>query len=267
MIFHYLDYLQPPSPFNKIIIFGGAGVHLFILLSGFGLYYSYLNKPLRYGEFIKKRLLKVYVPYIFVILISALISIFIPVYDNSWYALGGHLFLYKMFDNTIVGSYGFQLWFISTILQFYLAFHVIAWLQSKLKNQWFLASGVLISIGWMSFVCLINKGDERIWSSFFLQYYWEFALGMVIAERVFRSQGLIGENINQLSLFAIAITNCAIYGSLALKCGTWGKSYNDFFALTGYSLLAVLVYNMDFKPMNRMFLFIGKISQPSHRMA
>lgn len=52
---------------HKAASLGGAGVHVFILCSGFGLYLSYLNKPLNYGNFLKKRFGKVYFPYIIVI--------------------------------------------------------------------------------------------------------------------------------------------------------------------------------------------------------
>ena len=57
--------------------FGGAGVHVFILCSGFGLYLSYLNKPLTYSQFLKRRFLKVYLPYIIIILVSALIPFYV----------------------------------------------------------------------------------------------------------------------------------------------------------------------------------------------
>jgi len=42
---------------QKALSFGGAGVHVFILCSGFGLYLSYLRKPLGYGDFLKRRFL------------------------------------------------------------------------------------------------------------------------------------------------------------------------------------------------------------------
>lgn len=47
----------------KISMFGGAGVHVFILCSGFGLYLSYLGSPMNYGEFLKRRFGKVWIPY------------------------------------------------------------------------------------------------------------------------------------------------------------------------------------------------------------
>lgn len=67
----------PISPFLMAASsFGGAGVHVFILCSGFGLYLSYLNRPLTYIQFLKRRFLKVYLPYIIIILISALIPFY-----------------------------------------------------------------------------------------------------------------------------------------------------------------------------------------------
>jgi len=260
VMFHYLQFLQLPDPYSELISFGGTGIHLFILLSGFGLYYSYINKPLSYITFLKRRFSKIYVPYIFIVLLSALISIFIPVYKNSLYALGGHVFLYKMFDNSIMGSYGYPLWFISMILQFYLSFHIIIWLKSKFKNKLFLISSVLISLSWALIVYLTDNESVRVWNSFFLQYYWEFALGIIIAERIVKKQKLTDKKINQFLLLVIALVNCALYGFLALEGGSWGKLFNDFFALIAYSLLAVFIFNLNIKLLNKIFLFIGSIS-------
>jgi len=260
MIFHYLQHFQLPNPFNKLIFFGGTGVHLFVLLSGFGLYLSFLNKPLSYPVFLKKRIVKVYIPYIIVVLISALISVFIPIYQNSLYALGGHIFLYKMFDENIIGSYGYPLWFISMILQFYLTFNMVVWIKSKLKNGHFLILSLIVSLCWTTVVFVLGKGDERIWNSFFLQYFWEFSLGMVIADKISKNEKLIGRKINNLHLLIIGLLNCLIYGYLALKAGSVGKLYNDVFALSGYSLLAIFFFNLKIKPINQFFLFFGKIS-------
>jgi peptidoglycan/LPS O-acetylase OafA/YrhL len=260
MIYHYLDHLHLQAPFNKFIYFGGTGVHLFVLLSGFGLYFSYLRKPVSHKEFVRKRLLKVYVPYIMVILVSAIVSLFVPIYDNSLYALGGHIFLYKMFDESIIGSYGYQLWFISMIIQFYLSFFVIIWLKNKLKNKAFFALSLVVSVGWALMVFLFNKQGQRIWDSFYLQFFWEFALGMLIAERMYNGKPLIKKVPSQPVLLAIALANIAAYGILALKGEAVGRLFNDFFAMTGYSLLAVWLYRIQLKPVNIFFTYIGGIS-------
>ena len=123
VIFHLGQALKLPTLMAQLINFGGTGVHTFIFVSGFGLYLSHLRKPLSYKVFLRKRFTKIYLPYIVVVAFSALVSLFIPVYNNSLYAFLGHVFLFKMFDEAIIGSYGYQFWFISTIIQLYLLFH------------------------------------------------------------------------------------------------------------------------------------------------
>ncbi len=58
------------------------------------------------------------------------------------------LFLYKMFDNDLIGTYGYQLWFISTIIQFYLLFPLIRPVKGTDSGESFLLAGLLISWAW-----------------------------------------------------------------------------------------------------------------------
>lgn len=55
VIMHLVGMLGISGIWEKAAAFGGAGVHVFILCSGFGLYLSYLRKPLGYIAFLKKR--------------------------------------------------------------------------------------------------------------------------------------------------------------------------------------------------------------------
>jgi peptidoglycan/LPS O-acetylase OafA/YrhL len=260
VIFHYMSELHLHEPFNKFILFGGTGVHLFIFMSGFGLYLSYLNKPISYGSFVKKRFGKIYIPYVLVVLISALISIFIPVYKNSLYAIGGHIFLYKMFDENIVGSYGYPLWFISTIFQFYLMFYLIVYFKKGLNSTWFILISFGISILWGILIVLTGKESERVWNSFFLQYFWEFSLGMLVAAYTARNNFEIPIKLKPLYLLSAGIFCCIIYGALALYLGNIGKIFNDYPALLGYTLIAIWIYQLNIKIINNFFLFTGKIS-------
>lgn len=262
IIFHYLQALKLPEPFNQLIFFGGTGVHLFVLLSGFGLYLSYLNKPIRYSMFIKKRAGKIYFPYIGVVILSAVVSLFIPIYENSLYALGGHVFLYKMFDESIMGSYGYPLWFISMILQFYIAFYAIVFLARKLNHRYFLLVCFALSMVWIFFVLAIGKEPERVWNSFFLRYLWEFALGMVIAAKLKENNYQLSFKAKPIYFLIIGVFNCALYAFLALKGGSIGKLLNDIPALIGYSCIAVWIYQLCVGPINKFFLFTGRISYP-----
>ena len=103
---------------------GGAGVHVFLLCSGFGLYLSSLYKPLDYRQFLKRRFSKVYVPYLIVVLISALYFGLICNQDVLMQLLGS-VFLFKMFVPSLECAFGGQMWFVSTIIQFYLFWPLI----------------------------------------------------------------------------------------------------------------------------------------------
>lgn len=79
VLMHLIQSYPIPQIIRTASSFGGAGVHVFILCSGFGLYLSHLNKPLSYINFLKRRFIKVYIPYIAIILLSACI----PCYASS----------------------------------------------------------------------------------------------------------------------------------------------------------------------------------------
>lgn len=258
IILHYLQVVNLPPPFDKMILFGGTGVHLFVLLSGFGLFLSYIKKPISYPQFLKKRISKIYIPYILIILISATVSIFIPIFNNSTYAILGHVFLYKMFIESIIGSYGYQLWFISLIFQFYLLFYIIVFFKNKLSNSYFLLLSLAISLLWSVLVYILGKECLRVWSSFFLQYLWEFCLGMVLAY-LFQNNEL-KYKFKLYQYFLIGIMATSLFGILALKGGSVGELFNDIPALVGFSSLAILVYYLKITYINKFFIFTGNIS-------
>ena len=123
VLMHLIQSYPISNMLMKASSFGGAGVHVFMLCSGFGLYLSYLDKPLTYPQFLKRRFLKVYLPYVIVITISALV----PFYNTSpdkWIQFLSHIFLFKMFVEEWECSYDIQFWFVSTIIQFYLIWPV-----------------------------------------------------------------------------------------------------------------------------------------------
>lgn len=123
VVMHLLQSYALPSWAMKATSFGGAGVHVFILCSGFGLYLSYLNKPLDYKEFIRKRFGRIYWPMAVVCVATA----FWMLYQGKevLMPLLGNLLLFKMFMPELECSMGGQMWFISTIIQFYLAWPLI----------------------------------------------------------------------------------------------------------------------------------------------
>jgi len=55
--------VSDPSFLNPLSTMAGVGVNLFLILSGYGLVVSALKKPLTIGQFYKRRLLNLYVPF------------------------------------------------------------------------------------------------------------------------------------------------------------------------------------------------------------
>jgi len=259
VLFHYCQGITGSLLFSRAINLGGTGIHTFLFASGFGLYLSHLQKPLAYGDFLKKRFTKIYIPYIGVVTGIALISLMIPLYENSWNNYFSHVFLYKMFSNHLIGTYGYQLWFISTIIQFYLVFLLIVRLRPGFPGISFLGIGLLASWGWATLILLLQKEEFRNWNSFFLIYLWEFMLGMYCAEGYLKN-GYAFWKISRFRLLAIAVGGLVIYSLMAIQFGRAGKIFNDLPGLFGYGALCVLIYSMQIKPVNRFILFTSKIS-------
>jgi peptidoglycan/LPS O-acetylase OafA/YrhL len=261
VIFHLFQSISLPPFIAKGIDFGGTGVHTFIFASGFGLYLSHLKKPLGFIPFLKKRFTKIYIPYILVVTLIALVSLFIPIYENSLYAFLGHVLLYKMFDNDIICSYGYQFWFISTILQFYLLFPLFVRARERFRDKPFLLLGLSISIAWGILLIATGRDFYRNWTSAFFTYTWEFCLGMLCAERLLRNGYKFWE-IPKTTLLLLALGGIGLYGLLALKFGVYGRVLNDIPALFGYTSLALLLYRLDLPWINRFILTTEKISYP-----
>ncbi|MEJ5054240.1 acyltransferase family protein [Sphingobacterium sp. MYb382] len=235
---------------------GGTGVHVFILCSGFGLCASQLVRPLGFFEFIKKRFLKVYVPYIIVIFISFCLP-FLYQGNNKILALLSHVFLFKMFDSELTNSFGSHFWFVSMIFQFYFVFPFLFKLMLKINRNYFFLISLTLSFLWAIIVAFLGKSELRAWNSFFLQYLWEFVLGMILALIYFENQKLpIPGN---KALVIAAIFGLGIFGLMGIKGGVY-KLFNDVPALVGYLSFTLLLYNLGIRFIINFFTYTSTIS-------
>ena len=130
------------------------------------------------------RFVKVCVPYfIAVVLWDTWLKISKVVFPTE--AVQSHLLLYKMFSVELDTSLCYPYWFISTIIQFYLVWPLIVRLA---QGFWGAILPFAISVVWSSLVGILDYEEMRPWGSFFLQYLWEFCLGMWIAEKIFKGK-------------------------------------------------------------------------------
>lgn len=250
---HLLQSYPLPSWLMKASSFGGAGAHLFILCSGFGLYLSYLNKPLKYKDFLLKRFGRIYWP----MAILCLVTAFWMLYQGKeiWMPLLGNLFLFKMFVPELECSMGGHMWFISTIIQFYIAWPLIVWLINVKRRGWL---ALVISLSWATMVSMIGCAEERVWNSFFLQYLWEFCLGMKLAE-LYHKRPEFFTVLKWKYLIPVCMVAVVLTGLMGTAGYPW-KLYNDIPSLIGYTSLALIMYKIGITRINTFFCHTNKFS-------
>ena len=237
MVYHFLQPFHFNSIVTGLIAFGGSGVHLFFFLSGYGLSLS-VFKGIKL--FFKRRFINIVLPFYIYILVAFLFSRFTPVFSQfGWDAFFANIFLYKMFSATYITSFGFQLWFFSTIVQFYLVYPLLVWTLNKTGKRNFILLSFILSIGWMTLIYFLGQSDNRAWNSCFLRYLWEFGLGMV-AVGIDRNRYKISLQ-RMILIFVLSF----IVMFISIKyLGTFGRLYNDFIALIAFSSFTFLLYTL-----------------------
>lgn len=229
-----------PGGIKKMASIGGTGVHVFLLCSAVGLYISYLKKRVSFTEFITKRVKKIYVPYIIIVFLSFCVP-WMYLASDKIIALLSHVFLFKMFIPRYEESFGAHLWFISTIIQLYLVFIPMCKLKERIRSRKvFFLLFLAISVVWWAIVYHLGYYNERVWNSFCLQYIWEYALGICIADLLYTGQTI---SINKLLLPVLAIGGIGLQASFTMLSEGL-KAFNDIPALIGYLSLALIFHNL-----------------------
>lgn len=256
VLFHILQRFELPHVLSLAINFGGAGIYVFMLCSGYGLYLSQRRTQLSYGEFLRKRFLKIYIPYALIILISSLFP-FVNDGGNRLTAVLSHLLLFKMFNETYVNTFGEHFWFISMIIQFYLIFPLVFYLIERYR--WKAVIGAFaVSLLWPLVVWSIGIAEHRVWNSFVLHFIWAFALGMMMAKAVFEQQLTV--RIPPIGyLLAIAVIGIALTGITGIAGGIF-KLYNDIPSAAGYLSFALLIYRLGITPINNVLIETNRFS-------
>lgn len=250
------DYMTNlPSILRTASSLGGTGVHVFFFASGCGLYLSYLKHKTTFTSFIKKRFNKVYIPYILIVFISFLLPWMYKGQDR-FIALLSHVFLFKMFIPQFENSFGIQMWFLSTLFQLYLIFLPLCKLRERISAKNFIIGSLLISIAYSCFVFSIGQENNRVINSFFLQFIWEFCLGMELA-RALKDGKIV--KLSLLQLVIIAIVGLGLEGIIAIKFPSF-KAFNDIPAFFGYMALAVILYYFIGKQTTRAWTSVCKYS-------
>lgn len=114
-----------------------------------------------------------------------------------------------------------------------------------------------MSLVWSTVVGVLGLDEERPWGSFFLQYIWEFGLGMWIAEKCMVLDEK-GEHIMDIKNYRWWWLIIGAVGGMGLSAfmawnGGFLKLYNDIPSLIGYLSVALLIFKIGIKVVNRFF--------------
>lgn len=176
---------------DRVLPHGGAfAVVFFYMLSGFSLSYGYGERimELRYGDFIKKRLLQLYPMHLLTHLLRAIPFLFIPLLTGVIDVEKISSFILKLFfletwvpNENIIFSYNSCAWYLSPLVFCYFIFPFIFKWICKLSNKALCCAilGYLVVYG----ICIVlipaDKQQVFIYAAPYFRFF-DFALGIIL---------------------------------------------------------------------------------------
>lgn len=239
VLYHYTDWMTTGAAAQALSL-AGSGVHVFILLSGFGMTLSRFAETPR--RFYARRFARVCVPYyLFVTFVFLANQLHAYYPGDGMYAYLGHIFWYKMFDSAIIGSFGEHLWFLSPLLVLYLLFPLLNRALARVGGFRLVLVALLVSSAWWVLVIATDRVADPAYRRFFLQFIWEFCLGMAMGQ-AYRDRGIEFWRTRVSHVVLAAGAGLAVMAALVEFGGVAGRFLNDVPALVGYTALIVLLY-------------------------
>jgi surface polysaccharide O-acyltransferase-like enzyme len=203
-------------------------VPMFVFASGLALFYVYKDRDFKFLEFIKKRLLKILIPYLFFCVVYYAYFVYAGVYSFS----AG--FLLK---GILAGTLIYHLYFVIIIIQFYILYWFVHNLVKKYSPYLILPLTVIVGVASIIFV------PSEYVGSFFGTYTTYFVLGCYFGKNYNKTMELIYKfKWTILSLFIISggIYTYQFYEAVVLKVGY--RFVNDAYAYYIFSTIALVSY-------------------------
>ena len=163
IIFHHISQkITTGENFSNFEYMGRYIVALFFFLSGYGLYFQYSNNATYMENFLKKRLVRIFIPFFVFIVIYVIYRATLGEVVNVDFFLS----FWKDHSNIIYNG-----WFINSIIVLYVIFYVsFVWKDSKVA-EYKLVFLTLVYIFWKAYQ---NHGDWEYVSimAFLLGVFW-----------------------------------------------------------------------------------------------
>ena len=253
------------SPFISFIQFlgwlGDSCPGVFLLLSGFGLTWSYLSKEHSFStlDFYKRRALRIYPVYIavhFVILGGALL---IPAADLSLASTRTFFSLLGLrFEPSLFFYISPSWWFVWLIIQLYLLFPLLVLWMDKYGVTRFMAATLIFTFVFRALgVCCSNHLYFWMTGIFFGTRLAEFTVGMLLAAHLFKRKD---EPNDSSGILRILLSSSMMY-LLGFACSLFliGTIFSNFLVTVGmtglfYCLWSIFLRKSTFlnRPLNWM---------------
>ena len=207
---NYLPVLS--SLANILSKIGGTLVHLFFIMSSYGLYISYKKGVGSWIIWAKRRFLKIVIPYWIIITTTYIIvNIFhsiLPQHMEKGY-LGLSLLSYLFFFRNIYPpSWGlnYAFWFFPVIIGLYIIFPFLIKILEKYGSKNLLIISILITYSSITIFVIFNLpiGHQSAW---FLFYIIQFSIGILLA--YYSCINLF--NLEHLGTFKLIISGIGLY--------------------------------------------------------
>jgi peptidoglycan/LPS O-acetylase OafA/YrhL len=250
IIHHWLTFIprESSTPFfqegtDLVETVTGTMVHLFFILSGYGLTLSYFRShPFAWSTWAKQKFMKIVFPYI--VLITAAFLLVNLLNDTnprlfeksfSWATLVAYLLFGRNFYEAGMG-FNPTLWFMPVIIGLYILFPFLLLLLKKRGPYVFLFISALLTYASIT-VCFLLRYPVTHQTALPLFFIVEFSLGMVLAKMV-TSGAVSTSGLATAKMFGVGAGFYVISWALS-KWWMFGDAYNDIFTAAGVLLLTL----------------------------
>ena len=269
IIFHHISQkITTGENFSNFEYMGRYIVALFFFLSGYGLYFQYSNNATYMENFLKKRLVRIFIPFFIFIVIYVIYRATLGEVVNVDFFLS----FWKDHSNIIYNG-----WFINSIIVLYVIFYVSLVRKDSKIAEYKLVFLTLVYIFWKAYQ---NHGDWEYVSimAFLLGVFWMknrisidkfieknyfiFLVSFSILMYVFRHYEVIMENIgitNKYVYYGIVGNLCTmifvVYFLLLTNKLNFSNKYLDF--LGDISFEIYMIHGLVMHYLGKFFISSG----------
>ena len=186
----FLPYHDLYIPIKRVI--GQMGVNIFFLLSGYGIFLTYLKRDISARGFLKRRLVRIWPIYMFTVLVCALLQTLIFRESVSLKSLALHLLGLQVYFG-VQSDICNVLHFMNALLVVYL-FTAASLMFGKSSARVFVVGTLLAVHVWAFYL----YNGRILW----IDYFSSFAVG-ILAAKVGQGEGLSREDLPLIGLFSI----------------------------------------------------------------